>query len=142
MKTRREHNVPLSEAAVEILTLLREWFPISPVFVFARERGRPLQRVAMWRQLRAMGYEGTTIHGFRSSFRDWAAEHTNYNSEVVEAALAHRLGKTPAERAYLRSDLFRKRVQLMADWAAYLTTPPEDAGGSNVVPLRAGASGQ
>jgi integrase len=78
---------------------------------------------------------GVTVHGFRSSFRDWAAEQTAYPNDVVEMALAHKVaGKT--EAAYYRSDVFEKRRRLMADWAAYCASVEGNKGGSIVVPMR------
>jgi integrase len=74
------------------------------------------------------------VHGFRSTFRDWAAEATAYTNHVVEQALAHTIGNA-VEAAYRRGDLFAKRVALMADWAAYLAQPA-----AQVVPLRSGRS--
>ena len=79
-----------------------------------------------------MGRGDLTVHGFRSSFRDWAAEATSYPNHVVEQALAHTIGNA-VEAAYRRGDLFEKRAALMADWAAYLSRPPAE-----VVALRAG----
>jgi integrase len=76
---------------------------------------------------------GLTVHGFRSSFRDWAAEQTNYAREVCEMALAHTISSA-VERAYRRGDLFEKRRRLMRDWARYCTTPA--ATGEVVVPLK------
>jgi integrase len=78
-----------------------------------------------------------TVHGFRSTFRDWAAERTNYADHIVESALAHTVGSA-TERAYKRTDLFARRVRLMADWARYCETKPAQASGE-VVALRAKA---
>jgi integrase len=72
--------------------------------------------------LRRMGRDDLTVHGFRSAFRDWAAESTDYQREVVEAALAHTIG-SKVEAAYRRGDLFEKRRLLMADWAAFCAAP-------------------
>jgi integrase len=77
-----------------------------------------------------------TVHGFRSTFRDWAAERTAYPSEVVEMALAHTISNK-VEAAYRRGDLFEKRRRLMADWAAYCATPSAKAG--TVHPIRGAA---
>jgi integrase len=111
MKARRLHRVPLSDRAVEIL---RE-IPRGGDRVF------PLGDKSMLKLLARMGQRGTTVHGFRSTFRDWAAERTNYPREAVEAALAHVLGDQ-TETAYFRSDLFERRKQLMAAWADYCCT--------------------
>ena len=82
--------------------------------------------------LRRMDRSNATTHGFRSSFRDWAAERTNFPSEVAEAALAHAVGDK-VEAAYRRGDLFEKRRRLMQDWASYCGSGEE---GSNVVSIR------
>ena len=85
--------------------------------------------------LRRMGRDDATVHGFRSTFRDWAADRTNYQNNVAEMALAHVIGDK-VEAAYRRGDLFQKRVRLMRDWAAYCTSEPTKAG-AEVVPIRA-----
>ena len=123
MKAGREHRVPLSPRAVEILETTKllgseELFP-------SRDGGR-LSSMAMTMLLRRMGADGT-VHGFRSAFRDWAAECTGYAHEVAEMALAHSI-ESKVERAYRRGDLFDKRRRLMDDWAAYCAT--------NVSPIR------
>lgn len=120
MKSGREHRVPLSDRALEILNLL----PREGDFVFPGARkGRPLSNMAMLELLRGMeGTEGLTVHGFRSSFRDWAAERTNYPRELAEAALAHVL-KDKTEAAYQRGDMLDKRCRLMRDWARYCEAP-------------------
>src|SRR6185312_7659101 len=87
--------------------------------------GRPLSHGAMLRVLDAMSRDDLTVHGFRSSFRDWAAECTKFAPEVCEAALAH-VVKNKAEAAYRRGDLFEKRRQLMAAWARHCATPCAD----------------
>lgn len=117
MKAGREHRVPLSPQAVGILTDLR--LLRSEVWVFPGLKGRALSNMAMLQQLtRTMKRSDLTVHGFRSTFRDWAAEETNYAREVAEAALAHVVGDK-VEAAYRRGDLFEKRRGLMRDWAAY-----------------------
>jgi integrase len=129
MKGRREHRVPLSKAAVALLQDL----PQEGEFVFIGARaGRPLHSKAMQELLEAMAVDAT-VHGFRSSFRDWAAECTAYPREVCEAALAHAI-ESKVEAAYRRGDLFEKRRRLMEDWARYCTTPQRDA---TVMPIRA-----
>jgi integrase len=90
-------------------------------FVFPGERGR-LSGVSFFRLLRRMGYGDLTTHGFRSSFRDWAAERTNFPREVAELALAHQVGDA-TERAYARGDLFQKRRQMMDAWAKFCAAP-------------------
>src|SRR5205823_9898775 len=85
-------------------------------------RGKPLSNMAMATVLRRMGQDNITVHGFRSTLRDWAAERTNFPSEVVEMALAHTVGNK-VEAAYRRGDLFEKRRRLMSEWATYCNTP-------------------
>jgi integrase len=115
MKANREHRVPLSTTAQSVLArLLREG---DYVFCGA-SRNRPLSNMAMLALLRRMGREDLTVHGFRSSFRDWAAELTNFPREVAEAALAHVLSDK-TEAAYRRGDLFEKRGKLMQAWAEW-----------------------
>jgi integrase len=116
MKADVDHRVPLTDRMVEIL----EGLPRNTDFVFTGHDGskRPSSAV-MWYLLQAIRpTKKETVHGFRSSFRDWAAEQTSYPNDVIEMALAHKVaGKT--EAAYMRSDLFEKRRALMADWAAF-----------------------
>jgi len=116
MKAGREHRVPLSSAAVALLGT-----PGKPgELVFAGDRpGRPLSDMSLTAVLRRMK-RAETVHGFRSTFRDWAGEVSAYPREVIEAALAHRL-KDKAEAAYARGDLFTKRRSLMNEWAALAT---------------------
>lgn len=129
MKARREHRVPLSERAVEIL---REMRSLGSDWVFPGQReGKPLSNMAMLMQLRRMGREDLTTHGFRSSFRDWAAERTAYPHEVCEMALGHRVGSA-VERAYRRGDMFDKRRRLMKDWSRFCTS---QHGGNQVIPF-------
>jgi integrase len=80
----------------------------------------------MLKLLKDMGHAGLTVHGFRSTFRDWAGEQTHHAREVIEHALAHQL-KDKAEAAYQRGTLFEKRRSLMSDWAAYIETEPPAA---------------
>jgi integrase len=121
MKAHRQHRVPLSYAAMEVL---REVSQIrlhhgTDAFVFPSAKGdRGLSNMAMLVLLRRMNRGDLTVHGFRSSFRDWVAETTTYQREVVEAALAH-LIPDKVEAAYRRGDLFEKRRTLMSEWAHY-----------------------
>lgn len=128
MKAGKEHRVPLSPRAVEILEHVR---PLSAEHVFAGPQGGKLSGMAMSMLLRRMGVD-VTVHGFRSAFRDWAAERTAYAHEVCEMALAHVIANK-AEAAYRRGDLFDKRRRLMADWATFCESG-EAAG--DVVPIR------
>ncbi len=114
MKTRKAHKVPLSDAAVKIL---KDQQGKHDVYVFSYRDGR-LSNMAMLTLLKDRMEKAVTVHGFRSSFRDWGAEQTRYPREVCEMALAHTLGNE-TEAAYFRSDLFEKRRGLMADWAKY-----------------------
>lgn len=122
MKAGKEHRIPLSEPALELLKKLPRLSPKSgkPDYVFPAERGGEMSNNAMLTLLKRMGRKGSvTVHGMRSVFRDWAGETTtNYPREVIEHALAHLL-KDKAEAAYARGDLLEKRRRLMADWAAY-----------------------
>ena len=121
MKGGREHRVPLPQRAHKIVNAMYE--ARNGDFVFAGQKpGRPLSVQTFLRLLSRMKIEGVTVHGFRSAFRDWAAECTNFPNEVCEAALAHVIGNT-AEAAYRRGDLFEKRRKLMDAWAAYCATP-------------------
>lgn len=120
MKTAREHRVPLSPRALQIVTALED--SRTSDFIFPGEKpDRPLSGMSLEMVLRRMKIEDATVHGFRSSFRDWAAECTNFPNEVCEAALAH-VVKNKAEAAYRRGDLFEKRRKLMDAWAAYCGT--------------------
>jgi integrase len=119
MKAGREHRVPLSKRAQENVRAMHE--ARDGAYVFPGQKvGGPLSVMALEMVLRRMKIEGATVHGFRSSFRDWAAECTNFTNEVCEAALAHVI-ENKAEAAYRRGDLFDKRRKLMEAWAAYLT---------------------
>jgi integrase len=121
MKAGREHRVPLSRRALKIAKVMHE--AGNGEFVFPGQKaGRPLAVVALETVLRRMKVENATVHGFRSAFRDWAAECTNFPNEVCEAALAHVI-ENKAEAAYRRGDLFDKRRKLMDAWAAYCATP-------------------
>jgi integrase len=111
MKGGREHRVPLSAGALAVLTKVSEGEPED--FVFAGRKNSPLSNMALLMLLRRMGHNKLTAHGFRSTFRDWAAERTNFQREVAEAALGHVLGDK-VEAAYRRGDLFEKRRRLMA----------------------------
>lgn len=117
MKAAREHRVPLSPRAMEILSHLYELR--TSEFVFPGQRpGAPLSNMSMEMMLRRMDAKDATVHGFRSSFRDWGGNETHYPRELIEAALAHVIGDK-AEQAYRRSDALEKRRVLMDDWAAY-----------------------
>jgi integrase len=123
MKMKREHRVPLSVRCLEILKAAKE-LPREGPFIFSgRSQGKSLSQMAMLMALRRMGRTDITVHGFRSSFRDWTEEKTNTQRSVVEAALAHRV-ESKVEAAYLRTDLFEKRRRLMELWGAFTTAKP------------------
>lgn len=131
MKAGREHRVPLSDAAVSVL---REAEPHrrgddpETAFVFPGLRPmRPLSTMAMEMLLRRQK-QVFTVHGFRSSFRDWAAEETSFPREIAEAALAHVVGDA-TERAYRRGDALEKRRDMMTAWATFCTTEPAEQKG-------------
>lgn len=149
MKAKVEHRVPLSPAAVSLLEALprMEGNPL----VFPAPRGGEMSDATMAAVIKRMNAnrpEGEaytdpkqdkrpiTVHGFRSTFRDWAGESTAYPGEAIEQALAHTI-RNAAEAAYRRGDMLEKRRRLMADWADYLAAPAGSAG--SVTPIRRGA---
>jgi integrase len=135
MKMRKEHRVPLSPSVIELLRGLYHEDGRDSGYLFIGARpGRPLGHTTLQQLLKRMN-QSTTVHGFRSSFRDWAGEHTAFPHDVCEAALAHVKGKT--ERAYQRGDLFSKRRALMTAWASFAASPREKTN-KKVVPLRLG----
>ncbi len=121
MKAAKEHRVPLSEPALDILSQLGQ--SQGPIFP-GRRNHMPLSNMAMDMVLRRMKVE-VTVHGFRSSFRDWAGEMTSTPREVAEAALAHTVGNS-AELAYRRGDALKKRRVLMDSWAEYCVNGPAE----------------
>jgi integrase len=131
MKAGREHRVPLSAQAMAILTKLNDIRVSDPVFPGLRPN-QPLSPSAMELTMRRMKIKGATVHGFRSSFRDWAGNETHFQREVAEAALAHVIGNA-VEQAYRRSDALEKRRQLMSAWAAYCEPSSAD---DKITPLR------
>ncbi len=133
MKAGREHRVPLSDCAVEILEALPRGQADDYVFPGAKP-GAPLSNMSLLATLKRMGRGDLTTHGFRSTFRDWTAERTNYPREVAEMALAHKVADA-VEAAYRRGDLFQKRQRLMQAWADACAAPPADKS-SRVVSLR------
>jgi integrase len=142
MKAKREHEVPLSDATLALL----ESMPKDGELVFSGTKGQPLSDMSLTALIRRMNGDGkpvwvdangkgVTVHGFRSSFRMWAAETTNYPREVAEHALAHQLPDA-VERAYQRGSQFTKRAALMTEWAVYCATVQPDA---VVKPIRGAA---
>lgn len=114
MKAAKEHRVPLSPRTIEILEAVK---PLGKSWLFPNDKGGKLSGMAMSMLLRRMKLD-CTVHGFRSTFRDWSAESTSYAHEICEMALAHSIGNK-AEAAYRRGDLFDKRRRLMNDWASF-----------------------
>jgi integrase len=120
MKGGREHRVPLSDRALEIIKRMAA-LPETSDFIFPGRYGRPLAQTTLLvvlNRLRA----GATVHGMRSCFRDWVSERTNYPSDLAELCLAHSVG-TKVEQAYRRGDMFGRRRRLMEDWANFCAEP-------------------
>jgi integrase len=119
MKTGEEHVVPLCKRALEILRQLRADHPDSE-FVFPRKGGRkPIPTRAVWVLARELSNKATTVHGFRSTFRDWATDHhADYPDTMIEIALAHKVGNE-TKRAYLRTKMIERRREMMSAWSAY-----------------------
>jgi integrase len=130
MKAEKEHRIPLSPAAVKLLKALPR--TREDGLLFPNSKGTPFSDMALTMILRRMGKD-FTVHGFRSTFRDWAGETTAFPREVIEHAMAHQL-KDKAEAAYARGDLFIKRTALMKAWAEFLSRPA--AVGKNVTSIR------
>ena len=129
-KGRKEHRVPLSDAAIDLLqSAYREdgnpylWIGVSRPKLSAEAMSRALARAK----------PGFTVHGLRSSFSDWAAERTAFSNHTIELSLAHSIGNA-VEQAYRRGDMFEKRRKLMAAWSTFCTSAPVEA--ADVVPLR------
>jgi len=125
MKSKREHRVPLSKPALAVLRARHETTG-GQGFIFPGRPKKHISNMAMLKVLERMGRDDVTVHGFRSTFRDWVEETTNYAGTVAEAALAHVVGDK-VEAAYRRGDLFEKRRRLMNAWATYCTTPAEES---------------
>ena len=124
MKAGREHRVPLSERAVAILRQLAE-IKTSDFIFPGRRKNRPLSHRAMNKTLHRTTADTVTVHGFRSSFRDWAGNETHFPREIMETALAHVIGNQ-VEQAYRRSDALEKRRKLMEAWASYCLEPKSE----------------
>lgn len=118
MKAKRPHRVPLSPRALDILETAKALGDGSGFVFPGTKAGRPLSDMTLSKLVKELGFDAD-IHGFRTSFRTWAQERTNFPREVAEAALAHRSGDA-VEQAYARSDVFAKRVKMMDAWAAYI----------------------
>ena len=133
MKAKNEHRIPLSEDAMAVLDGLQAHR--QGRFVLPGQGGkRPLSNMAFLQVLKRMGRGDLTAHGFRSTFRDWAAEQTSYPSEVAEMALAHTVSNK-VEAAYRRGDMFEKRRRIMDDWARYCRVHPTEVLADNVIKL-------
>jgi integrase len=132
MKAGREHRVPLGGAAMAVIEQMTHLRQNDLVFPGARQN-KPLSPVAFLRVIRDLGREGVTGHGFRSTFRDWAAELTSFPSEVAEMALGHQVSSA-VEKAYRRGDMLEKRRHLAEAWSDQCAGEPP----GNVVPLRVG----
>lgn len=120
MKAKKEHRIPLSDASMRLLHELPRFDDTALVFPSTLRKGE-MSDMTMTSVLRRMGRSNITVHGFRSTFRDWAAEVTTYPSEMAEIALAHRVG-SKVELAYRRGDMIEKRRQMMDEWASFCTT--------------------
>jgi integrase len=130
MKAGREHRVPLTKAALAVLRQAKKQrtSEAADTFVFPGHKpGKPLSVMAMEMVLRRMKRSDLTVHGFRSAFRDWAAEATGFDHDTAEAALAHTL-RDKTEAAYRRGDLYEKRRKLMEAWAAFCAKPLAEGG--------------
>jgi integrase len=123
IKAGREHRVPLSPRCLKLLERAEALADGGPFVFPGRYPQKPLSSMAFLMLLRRLGRDDVVVHGFRSSFRDWAAEKTNAPRAVCEAALAHAV-KDQTEAAYFRSDLFEQRRSLMDTWAKFATTAP------------------
>ena len=128
MKAKREHRVPLSAQAMALLRALPRFVGVDHVFPGARAG---LSNMAMLKLLNAMR-PGITVHGFRSTFRDWVSDATSFSGEIAEQALAHTI-RNSTEAAYRRGDLLERRRELMQAWADYLDKTKQ---GGNVLTMR------
>jgi len=136
MKAEREHRVPLSDEAMKIIKEMEPFERQTDDLIFpGLAHTKPISEAALLRILKQT-HPTLTVHGFRSSFRDWCAEQTSYPREVAEAALAHTL-KDKTEAAYQRGDMFEKRRKLMDSWADYCLN---GKGSAEVVPINKAAN--
>jgi integrase len=135
MKAGKEHVVPLSDAAVAVLKRMQKLRFNNYVFPGARD-DKPLSDMSLTAVLRRMGRGDLTAHGFRSTFRDWAAECTGYPAEMAEMALAHTIS-SKVEAAYRRGNLLQKRIRMMQDWAKWCAKPLQSG---EVIPMTKAAA--
>lgn len=133
MKADKEHRVPLSEPAMHILRELQKSANGSAFVFHSSDAGKPISNMAMLQTLRRMDHADLTVHGFRSTFRDWAAEQTNFPREIAESALAHSV-RDKTEAAYKRGDVLKKRRLLMDAWARFSGAPAIEG---KILPMRA-----
>jgi integrase len=131
MKAGKEHRVPLSKPALKLLNTLPR-LDDCPLLFPSSKQGRPLSDMTLTSAIRRMEYTGVTAHGFRSTFRDWAAEKTTFPSDMAEMALAHTVSNK-VEAAYRRGDMFEKRRKMMEAWARWCSTA---TGRGTVVPFK------
>ncbi len=136
MKAGKEHSVPLTEQAVTLLESMPRFENSN--YVFAAPRGGPLSDMSLSMVCRRMEVDGVP-HGFRSTFRDWCAENTNYPREVAEMALAHTI-ESKVEAAYRRGDLFQKRMKLMESWTDFCSKEYQQSG--KVLPINQAMGGE
>lgn len=129
MKAKKEHRAPLSKRSLEILQMA-SMLDLDSKYLFSKN-GKPISNMAMSMLVKRLKYD-VTVHGFRSTFRDWVSEETNHSPEVAEMALAHSI-RSKVEAAYRRRDLLERRRHLMADWEEFCTTPA----GEKIIQLKA-----
>lgn len=127
MKAGKEHRIPLSDAAMAVLDQMDK----ETALIFPGRRGTRVSDMSLTKAIRRAGYDNVTVHGFRSTFQDWAADCTAYPQYVADMALAHSI-KDKVEAAYRRGDLFAKRTRMMEDWANFCNQTQS----GDVVPLR------
>lgn len=133
MKAGRIHRVPLCRSAVEILKAIRPHNPDPKALVFPAVSGKPLSDMVFNMLLRRFGHQDYSTHGFRTTFRDWVDNETDFAGEIAEAALAHLTG-TAVERAYRRGDALAKRRRLMDAWEAFVVGQAPPSRGSPPTP--------
>jgi len=132
MKAGKEHRVPLSDDVMKFLNALPRYEENN--LLFPSPKGGTMSGMSLRNALQRIGHGDITVHGFRSTFRDWAGETTSYPREVCEHALAHQL-KDKTEASYQHGDFLAKRAHMMNDWARHCGTIPS-AKGENVIPIR------
>jgi integrase len=133
MKGDREHRVPLSLAAVDLLISL--YVEDGNPYLFIGAQQKRLSNAVMIQMLRRLG-RSKTVHGFRSSFSDWAHESTAFSNHAIELSLAHSIIGSAVEKSYRRGDMFTKRCKLMEAWSVFCTSaPPAKAKTGNVVSM-------